>query len=80
VIDARLLEIVACPNCRSTLAPAPDVALITELRCTNEECLLRYPIRDGVPVLLVDEASGGQGDSAAGHDEDASDDGAERAD
>lgn len=58
MIDVRLLEIVACPNCHSALTPIPDAAVAAELRCTDAECGLSYPIRDGVPVLLVDEARG----------------------
>ena len=63
MIDRRLLEIVACPNCRSSLTPVPDAESPTELRCTHDECGLRYPVRDGVPVLLVDEALDGDSDN-----------------
>lgn len=48
-----LLEILACPNCRSPLR-ADDAA--DELVCTGEGCGLIYPVRDDIPVLLVDEA------------------------
>jgi uncharacterized protein YbaR (Trm112 family) len=54
-MDARLLEIVVCPRCHSSLTPAPTDAPL-ELRCGNPECALVYPVRDGIPVLLVDEA------------------------
>jgi uncharacterized protein YbaR (Trm112 family) len=52
-IDDWLLEILACPNCRSTLR-ADEAA--SELVCTSTECGLAYPVRADIPVLLVDEA------------------------
>lgn len=52
-IDDWLMEILVCPKCRSTLR-ADDSA--NELVCTNAECGLAYPVRDDIPVLLVDEA------------------------
>jgi uncharacterized protein len=52
-LDDWLLDILACPNCHSTLR-ADDAA--SELVCTNSECGLAYPVRDDIPVLLVDEA------------------------
>jgi uncharacterized protein len=52
-LDNWLLDILACPNCHSTLQ-ADDEA--SELVCTNTECGLAYPVRDDIPVLLVDEA------------------------
>ncbi len=50
-LDAALLEILACPDCKSPLK-ADDEA--SELVCTR--CGLAYPVRDDIPVLLVDEA------------------------
>ncbi|GAA1925397.1 Trm112 family protein [Nocardioides lentus] len=55
-IDPRLLEVVACPDCRSTLEVEVTDA-VTTLRCTG--CGLVYPVRDSIPVLLVDEATPG---------------------
>ena len=52
-IDDWLLEILACPNCRSPLRADPEAS---ELVCTNAGCGLAYPVRDDIPVLLVDEA------------------------
>lgn len=48
-IDEALLSILACPACRRSL----EVSGAT-LRCT--QCGRRYPVRDGIPVMLVDEA------------------------
>ncbi|MBO3745072.1 Trm112 family protein [Streptosporangiaceae bacterium NEAU-GS5] len=52
-IDDWLLEILACPACKSPLRVSPGA---DELACTNESCALVYPVRDDIPVLLVDEA------------------------
>jgi uncharacterized protein YbaR (Trm112 family) len=59
-IDSWLLEILACPKCHSPLR-ADDAA--SELVCTGADCGLAYPVRDDIPVLLIDEAR----DPAAGH-------------
>ena len=53
-LDRQLLEIVRCPACRGTLAEGPGPDDVDELTCTA--CGAAYPIRNGVPVLLVDEA------------------------
>ena len=50
-LDAALLEILACPDCKASLT-VDDAA--GELVCTG--CGLAYPVRDDIPVLLVDEA------------------------
>lgn len=50
-LDDWLLEIIVCPKCRAGLL-ADDAA--SELVCTG--CGLAYPVRDNIPVLLVDEA------------------------
>ena len=50
-LDASLLEILACPDCKAPLR-ADEAA--EELVCTG--CGLAYPVRDDIPVLLVDEA------------------------
>ena len=52
-IDPALLELLACPQSRHPLRL--DEAA-SELVCTDPGCGLAYPIRDGIPVLLVDEA------------------------
>lgn len=52
-VDAGLLEILACPQCRSSLRVDEAAG---ELVCLAGECGLAYPVRDDIPVLLVDEA------------------------
>ncbi len=52
-IDEWLLDLLACPACHAPLR-ADEPA--SELVCTSESCGLAYPVRDDIPVLLVDEA------------------------
>jgi uncharacterized protein YbaR (Trm112 family) len=52
-IDDWLLEILACPKCHSPVRVDEEAS---ELVCTNAECGLAYPVRDDIPVMLVDEA------------------------
>ncbi|HEX6589041.1 MAG TPA: Trm112 family protein [Longimicrobiales bacterium] len=49
--DERLLEILVCPKCKGELEHRRDAS---ELVC--DACRLRYPIRDGIPIMLIDEA------------------------
>lgn len=52
-LDPALLEILACPKCHSQLRADEEAS---ELLCTSTECGLAYPVRDDIPVLLIDEA------------------------
>ncbi|MDR1355037.1 MAG: Trm112 family protein [Propionibacteriaceae bacterium] len=52
-VNAELLELLMCPSCRSRLALDYETC---ELICTSGICALAYPITDGIPVLLMDEA------------------------
>ena len=52
-IDNWLLEILACPQCHAPLHADDEAG---ELICTNPDCGLAYPVRDDIPVLLIDEA------------------------
>jgi uncharacterized protein YbaR (Trm112 family) len=49
-LPADLLEILVCPKCKGAL-----VAEESALRC--DACLLRYRVDDGIPVMLIDEAT-----------------------
>jgi uncharacterized protein len=60
-IDDWLLEILACPKCRSELRPDDATS---ELVCTG--CGLAYPVRDDIPVLLLDEARSPGGSELGG--------------
>jgi hypothetical protein len=51
-LDPQLLEILACPDTHhASLTYDPEAQTLT---CT--ECRRVFPIRDGIPVLLLDEA------------------------
>ncbi len=52
-ISPELLEILRCPKCKSKVQ-IDDAQ--TRLKCVNVDCSLVYPIRDEIPVMLVDEA------------------------
>jgi uncharacterized protein YbaR (Trm112 family) len=51
MIDPRLLEILACPACKGNLNYDEENQ---KLIC--EKCRLRYPIKDDIPVMLIDQA------------------------
>jgi uncharacterized protein YbaR (Trm112 family) len=53
MIDKELLEILACPKCKSEVRLDEAAQRII---CASPSCGLRYPIRDGIPVMLIDEA------------------------
>jgi uncharacterized protein YbaR (Trm112 family) len=50
-MDAKLLEILVCPLCKGPLVYKKAGQ---ELVC--KPCRLAYPVRDGIPVMLEDEA------------------------
>lgn len=60
-VDAALLELLVCPDCRGDVEYKDRRHLII---CTV--CGLHYPVRDGIPVMLVDEATRPPGRRAAG--------------
>ena len=51
-ISQDLLEILACPACKAKVELQPDASGI---KCV--ECQRVYPIRDDIPVMLIDEAT-----------------------
>ena len=51
-ISQELLEILACPACKGDIEYDRQNQ---KLICVGE-CKRRYPIRDGIPVMLIDEA------------------------
>ncbi len=51
ILDSKLLDILACPLCKGPLTWRAEER---ELVCRAER--LAYPVRDGVPVMLEEEA------------------------
>ncbi|NJC89294.1 MAG: Trm112 family protein [Desulfuromonas sp.] len=50
-LSKDLLDILACPQCKGAVSYFPAAQ---ELCC--DACLLAYPVRDDIPVMLIDEA------------------------
>jgi len=51
-IDPELLEILACPQCKTAVVLVKNG---TALKCGT--CKRVYPIKDDIPVMLLDEAT-----------------------
>ena len=51
-LSAELLELLVCPRCKGPLEyqAAPE-------RLVCHTCRLAYPVRDGIPIMLIDEAA-----------------------
>ena len=50
-LSQELLEIIACPACKAKVELKPDGS---GLKCI--QCKRVYPVRDDIPVMLIDEA------------------------
>lgn len=57
-IDRRLLDLLACPACKGPLLPCAEQSTLCCSRCR-----LRFPVRDGIPVLLLEDAEPLDGES-----------------
>ncbi len=51
MVDPQLLELLVCPACRGEVKLEGD-------RIVCQSCGRRYPVRDGIPVMLIEEAEG----------------------
>ena len=51
-VDAELLSILACPECKTPVVLVHDGSA---LKCTA--CHRVYPIKDDIPVMLIEEAT-----------------------
>lgn len=52
MIDKELLSILACPACKTGITLEGE-------RIVCAKCGRKYPIKDGIPIMLIDEAEGG---------------------
>lgn len=59
-ISKELLEILACPKCKGAIYLAEDAS---GLIC--KRCRLKYPIKDNIPVMLIEEAVKLEGSSSS---------------
>lgn len=50
-MDPSLVELLVCPACHSKVRMQDS-----HLACEKPDCGLRYPVRDGIPVMIVEEA------------------------
>lgn len=50
-VDPKLLELLVCPQTKGLLQYDREKAELI-----SEQAMLAYPIRDGIPIMLIDEA------------------------
>ncbi len=60
MISQELLKILACPACKAALKEESET-----LVCAQPKCGLIFPVRQGIPVLLIEEALSPQRKPAA---------------
>lgn len=51
-LSPQLLAVLVCPKCKGELEYRESEASLVCHRCA-----LRYPVREGIPIMLLDEAS-----------------------
>ena len=51
-VPPQLLELLVCPRCKGELAYDEP-----QQRLTCPACRIAYPVREGIPIMLVDEAT-----------------------
>ena len=59
MIDKELLDILACPLCKEEVKLEDD-----RIVCTK--CGRRYPIKDDIPIMLIEEAEVPEGQNTGG--------------
>ncbi|MCX5682455.1 MAG: Trm112 family protein [Planctomycetota bacterium] len=55
MVDKRLLDLLVCPACRTQVVQEGE-----RMVCQNAACGLKYPIRDDIPIMLIQEAKKGE--------------------
>ena len=55
-MQKELLEILACPRCRGGLEALDSLSSHVPEGLCCRVCAVVYPIREGIPVMLVEEA------------------------
>ena len=68
MLDPKLLEILACPQCKGAVEAESDHS---SLVCAA--CALRYRVEDDIPIMLIEEATSLQNDTT-GREEGVGDD------
>jgi uncharacterized protein YbaR (Trm112 family) len=53
MLNEDLLAILACPACKTRVELVADKWLV----CQNSECRRKYPIRDDIPIMLIEEGT-----------------------
>ena len=50
-LSEELLKILACPACKGFVQAEGEYVV-----CQNVQCHLKFPIVDGIPIMLIEEA------------------------
>ena len=53
MISEELLAILVCPECKTKVDLVHDRWLV----CQNKDCRRKYPIKDGIPIMLIEEGT-----------------------
>ncbi len=53
MLSEELLAILACPACKTKVTLVADKWLV----CGNPECRRKYPIKDDIPIMLIEEGN-----------------------
>lgn len=51
MIKKEFIDMLACPACKSDVEYVGD-----KIVCKGRDCGLAYPVKDGIPIMLIEEA------------------------